>query len=417
MRRAHLVWLHRWIGLLIAGFLILEGLTGSLLAFRRPLERLINPQLFAACRDRSPLDLATLAERSEAQEPHARIDYFSVDRDQVLVRVSPRVDPATQKPWPIDFDRVFLDPCSGLELGHRREGDIAQGRGNLLSFVYALHMNLAAGAAGYWILGVVALAWSIDCFAGLYLTLPGALHGFVRRWRPAWWVKVHAKPVRVNFDLHRAGGLWLWPVLFVFAWSSVMFNLNSVYAPVMSAVFDYQDPAGVFQQPWLRENPNPRLHWQQAQVLGARAMEKVSRERGFRIVRPFGMAYIESFGVYTYAVESDRNVQQNAWSTSVWVDGDTGDIRDVSVPSGEHSGNTVEVWLRALHFADLHDSAIYRIFVALAGVVVTMLSVTGIYLWWKKRRARLWSIVHAARSATGGAEIASAIGHRGESVP
>ena len=30
-----------------------------------------------------------------------------------------------------------------------------------------------------------------------------------------------AASYRVNFDLHRAGGLWLWPLLFVFAWSSV----------------------------------------------------------------------------------------------------------------------------------------------------------------------------------------------------
>ena len=81
----------------------------------------------------------------------------------------------------------------------------------------------------------------------------------------------------------------------------------------------------------------------------------LAAERGFKILRPYGMAYIESLGVYTYAVVSNLNVQNNAWSTSVWVDGDTGEIRDVSVPSGAHVGNTVETWLRALHFADIHD--------------------------------------------------------------
>ena len=31
----------------------------------------------------------------------------------------------------------------------------------------------------------------------------------------------------------------------------------------------------------------------------------------------------------------------------------------------------------------------YRIFVCVLGLVITMLSVTGVYIWWKKRKARL----------------------------
>jgi uncharacterized iron-regulated membrane protein len=30
----------------------------------------------------------------------------------------------------------------------------------------------------------------------------------------------------------------------------------------------------------------------------------------------------------------------------------------------------------------------YRIFVCILGLVIAMLSVTGVYIWWKKRRAR-----------------------------
>lgn len=398
MRKA-LVWLHRWAGLLMAAFLIFEGLSGSLLAFRMPLERLVNPQLFATEAGGSgPLDLATLAERAEAQEPHARIDYFSVDHDQALIRVSPRIDPATGRPWPLDVDHVFLDPYSGRELGARREGDISQGPVNLIAFLYALHMNLASGTVGTWVLGIVALAWSLDCFVGLYLTMPVALGKFMRRWRPSWLIKLPASSVRINFDLHRAGGLWLWPLLFIFAWSSVMFNLIPVYVPVMRSVFDYRDPAQAIDIPGLHASPTPRLHWRDAQAIGERSMQRIAARRGFRIIRPYGMGYIESLGVYVYAVDSTANVQRDAWSTSVWVDGDTGDIRDVGVPSGEHTGNTVETWLRALHFADLRDLLAYRALVAAMGVVLVALSVTGIYVWLKKRRARLWSKARAVNA-------------------
>ncbi|MCX7056492.1 MAG: PepSY-associated TM helix domain-containing protein [Proteobacteria bacterium] len=416
--RKGVVWIHRWVGLLLAGFLILEGLTGSLLAFREPLERWVNPQLFGSpSAGAAPLDLATLATLAEAAEPHARLDYFLVYHDQVVVRVSPRVNSATGGEWPLTFDHLYLDPYTGRELGTRREGDITQGRINVISFLYALHMNLSAGTTGYLILGIVALAWTIDCFVGLYLTMPAAFRDFLQRWRPSWLVKINAKPVRVNFDLHRAGGLWLWPVLLVFAWSSVMFNLNPTYIAVTRSVLDYEDPMSVMQRPGLHESPAPQLNWSDAQILGERALRRVAAERGFKILRPYGMAYIESLGVYTYAVESSLNVQNSAWSTSVWVDGDTGDIRDVSVPSGEHTGNTVETWLRALHFADLHDSTEYRIFVAATGLATTMLSVTGIYLWWKKRRARRWSQGRAAGTARQNLATRSSIGTSAEGNP
>ncbi len=45
------------------------------------------------------------------------------------------------------------------------------------------------------------------------------------------------------------------------------------------------------------------------------------------------------------------------------------------------------VWLFALHEANLFGLP-YRIFVCLLGLVIVMLSVTGVYIWWKKWRAR-----------------------------
>jgi len=43
--RTLLVGIHRYVGLGIAGFLAITGLTGSILAFREPLDRWLNPDL------------------------------------------------------------------------------------------------------------------------------------------------------------------------------------------------------------------------------------------------------------------------------------------------------------------------------------------------------------------------------------
>ena len=89
MVRPFFVWLHRWVGLLMTVFLIIVGLTGSLLAFNADMEKLISPQLFAA--KPSPkakqLDLASIAERAETAEPHARVAYFSVNDEQAFMHV------------------------------------------------------------------------------------------------------------------------------------------------------------------------------------------------------------------------------------------------------------------------------------------------------------------------------------------
>ena len=48
MIRKVFVFLHRWVGLALALFLIIEGLTGSLLAFRGDLTRFFDPALAGA---------------------------------------------------------------------------------------------------------------------------------------------------------------------------------------------------------------------------------------------------------------------------------------------------------------------------------------------------------------------------------
>jgi uncharacterized iron-regulated membrane protein len=401
MTRKYFVWLHRWVGLLMTVFLVIVGLTGSLLAFNTDMEKLINPQLFAA--QPSPgakrLDLATLAECAEAAEPHARVGYFSVSDEQAFMHVGARTDPVTGKPYPLDFNQMFLDPWTGKELGHRMNGDLSQGKINLMPFIYELHMNLALGEWGAWVLGIVALAWTIDCFYAVYLTFPVMFARFFPRWKPAWQIKWSASAYRLNFDLHRASGLWLWPLLFIFAWSSVMFNLSSVYEWATAKVFDYitmeQDFAS-FEA--MKTNPHPRLGWREAQAKAEQLMAQVAREQGLVVTGAEGFAYIEQGGVYSYTTRSTRDISEGGWGgAGIWLDGDTGKLKKVFLPDGEHTGNTVTNWLRALHFANWHGWLAYRILVCVLGLVITMLSVTGVYIWLKKRGARQLSKLKRTR--------------------
>lgn len=390
MIRGAFVWLHRWTGLLMASFLIVVGLTGTVLAFKVELDRLINPQLLVTPKPgQQPLDLATLAEHAEAQEPHARATYFQCNiPGHMMIPMSPRVDPVKGKPYQLDFDHVFLNPYTGEEVGRRMEGEILQGRINVIPFIYKIHTSLALGNFGYWTLGVVALIWTLDCFVGFYLTLPAGKGNFWRNWKVAWLVKWRSSKFRINFDLHRAVGLWFWPLLLVFAWSSVMFNLSPVYDKVTRAVFDYHSDLDVYSLPGMHTNATPRLDWHAAQARGAQLMQAQAELHGFTVLQPRGMGFDPSVCVYFYDVHSSKDVSDRGWETTIWLDGDTGELRKYWPSVGQHSGNTVETWLRAIHFADIRGWYAYRILVGVLGLLMVLLAVTGVYIWLRKRRAR-----------------------------
>ena len=384
--------LHRWSGLSMAGFLIIAGLTGSVLAFEHELERVFAPQLFAIPKPGvAKLDLATLAERAQTLVPNGRVVAVTLtDPDQVNVAFSPRRDPRTGRTYDLGFTEFYQDPWTGAELGRRTRADLSQGLINLMPFVYELHWRLAAGGTGQWMLGIVAMMWTLDCFVGFYLTLPRSRRRFWRRWTIAWRVKARAPGFRLGYELHRAAGLMVWPMLFIFAWSSVAMNIRPLYELLMKSMFDYQSPTSAYS---LTAHPNasPRLDWRAAQLRGEYLLAEAEGTHRFRTRERISLMYDSYVGAYRYEVRGSRDLFERApqgGGTAVMLDGDTGALRSLHLPRGEHRGNTVESWLYALHMARVFGRP-YQIFVCLLGLITAALSVTGVFIWVKKRH--MWS--------------------------
>jgi uncharacterized iron-regulated membrane protein len=403
MIRRYLIWQHRWAGLLMTVFLVIVGITGSILAYRDDVDRLLNPQLFASpVPGAKALDLATLAERAEAIAPQAKVWYMYVNSEQASIRCVPRTNPATGKPYEIGFDHLILNPWTGEELGRLSEYSISHvDRVNFTSFIYDLHTSMTLGSFGWSMVGYVALVWTIDCFVGFYLTLPVGLGKFLKRWKYAWWVKWRASAMRVNFDLHRASGLWLWPLLFVFAWSGVMFNMNSFYERVTQAAFDYQSIDAFIASIPAHPHDNPKLDWRAALARAEQLMAQQAATHRFTVERPAGLAFIAESGVYSYTVQSSRDFRHGSPDTGVFLDGDTGEFRALSLPSGEHTGNTISNLLWALHYGDIYGLRSYRFLVCITGLLIAMLSGTGVYIWLKKFKTRRLTAAIRRRAAAG----------------
>ncbi len=391
----------------MAAFLILVGLTGSLLAFYPELERLVHPHWYV---DRAPgswLDAGPLVERLEAEASRLKVQSITWQdyAGATSASVSGANDPASGKPFELGYSHVILDPATGQVLD-RLTGSFEDGWGHLMGFVYSLHYALALDMIGVWALGIIALAWTLDCFVGFYLTLPVrrrnspsppaplALAGegsksWWQRWKPAWTIRWRAGSYKLNFDLHRASSLWLWPVLLVFAWSSVAMNLwDTVYTWATRTVVEYR-PDWTELQPLDAPLASPTLSWREAQATGERLLTEQARHWGFAVQHPVGLSFDPDRGLYEYRVRTDREIEDRSrhWGTTrVFFDADTGALKLFMLPSGQYAGNTLTNWLYALHMANVFGLP-YRIFVCLLGLAIALLSVTGVIIWWRKRRA------------------------------
>jgi len=191
----------------------------------------------------------------------------------------------------------------------------------------------------------------------------------------------------VNFDLHRAGGLWFWPLLFVFAWSSVRFELLPLYDKVMRSVLPYETAADQFAQFPQHMIEHPRLGWRDAEIQAAKVMQQEATKHGFHVQRPVVLAYIEPLGVYSYGVQTDLDLRARNPDTGIYIDGDTGELRHLFLPRGP-SGNTFTNLIVGLHFADFRGWQSYRFLEFVVGLLIAMLSATGVYIWWRKRKVR-----------------------------
>jgi uncharacterized iron-regulated membrane protein len=404
LTRQFWVVLHRWAGLTLTFFLGIAGFTGIFLAWIDELEVATAPELHLAAPPHpgaKPLDTLAIRDQVLRRYPGASIDFMplAVEPGRSLRLHLEWLDPRTgleREDHPA-WDDLFIDPYTGKELGRRAWGDITQGVKNLMPFVYRLHYSFALGDWGLFVFGLAALIWTLDCFVGFYLTLPvikrqpqSVQRSYLQTWKPSWRVRWSASRYKLNFDLHRAGGLWLWPVLLVFAWSSVSFNLPQVYVPIMKQL-GAQDPREAYFDAMLpAPRLEPRLSFPQALERG-KALAVQESGKANLALRSDGETYLwhtPLTGMYIYYFTSEADISKHGAGTFVAFDSNTGALRHFDTPTGRNGANTLTTWISLLHTAHVWGLP-WRIAVSLIGALVTMLCITGVVIWLRKRSARL----------------------------
>ncbi|PUA19296.1 PepSY domain-containing protein [Glaciimonas sp. PCH181] len=417
------VLLHRWFGLAVAIFLFISGATGALISWDHEIDAWLNPTLFEArsgeqMAGKPTLSGLELANRVEAADPRVRVKYVLTQEEPghaSQMSVEGRINPATGKPFEIGFNQMAVDPVTAEVQGTRMWGEVSLARENLLPFLYKLHytMHIPSGWGiefGMWFMGLIGVVWAFDCFIALWLSFPNW-----RSWRKSFAFRWKQGGHKLNFDLHRSGGVWLWALLLILAVTSVSMNLgNQIMRPVVS-IFSTLSPdafAAITPQP---ENKPIEPLLSRERIVDIAKLD--AAKRGWTLPAG-GIFYAPAYGLYGVGFFRPGNDHGDGGLGNSWLyfDGKDGSPAGGKFPG---TGSAGDIFIQAQF--PLHSGRILgltgRILISIMGAIVALLSATGFLIWLRKRRSRVQQqarLQKLASAAPAFAPLGKATSARGE---
>jgi uncharacterized iron-regulated membrane protein len=342
--RNRLLTLHGFVGILGGILLAIMGLTGSAIVFHQELDHALNPQLMKVIPQGTPVSIDAVLQSVQSHLPkNSRLESIRIPRTpEETYQLGLKAKPDT-------LSEMFIHPYTGEFLGVR------QSKQTIISMLYAIHHDLFAGTLGLYLVGLSGLILIAQAITGLILwTGWRKLASGVRiRWRA---------PIRLlSFDLHNVGGFVSNLFLLITGFTGVIIvGAHILLAPPAEA-----------------EVPPP--------FQNAIAVSKLLRKADAAI--PEGTIMDVSFLDAQKMVVTKRLPQDHArfYFSSVTLDGRTGKVLELNKVT-----ETPPMWKFLIPVADLHFGTFgglpTRILYVFVGLVPTVLFVTGL-LNWRRRRS------------------------------
>jgi uncharacterized iron-regulated membrane protein len=266
--------------------------------------------------------------------------------------------------------QVLVDPWKGRVLGAREAVPTMEfSTRNITNTLYTLHMQLFLGEAGATIVGFSGLALLVSGCSGLYLWWPRSAG-----WRKALWFKRGTSGARFNYDLHRYCGVYSVAVLLVVAFTGVCMGFPKQAASVVSLLSP------------VRTLPSPQTahssHHANPDALLAAAQRALPAARLSVVWLPE-----TTNGSYRFTFLEPGHVGAYGGRSEVWVDQRDAKLLAVRRYEDTSSGEAFLRWQLPLHNGKAFGLA-GRVLVCLAGLIPLVLFVTGLRIWYNKRRVK-----------------------------
>lgn len=356
--------LHRWFALSLGWILILAGLTGALLVAAQPLDRLAHPEFFKAptttqaAADTAPL--APILEQARQEFGSKATFRFKLPQeagDSLWLRVQ-------SSSW---RGTVYLDPASGQEQGRRGETE------GFVNTLFKLHSTLLLEADGKAILAWTALAYVLLLLTGIILWWP-------KRWPGNWRIELNKNLMRALFDLHRIGGVVMGLLIAIL----VVTGAYMAWRP-LGDVLNVLSGSTAVKAPKLPTLPpdSPEA------ALGPPDLDAMLAHA--RAAMPDGQASFVQIAANTQQAMRIRfrapgEPHPNGIS-SVWLDPRTGAVLAVQRWHELDTGAAAVAIAYPLHTGEL-GGVLLEIINGLTGLVLAGLGLSGVWLWWQRRKAR-----------------------------
>ena len=214
-----------YVGLGAGLFLVLSGLTGSMIVFREELEELLHPELMETVVRGERVPVQTVLNAVKQVYPQDKLLFMRMPR-------TPQQTYLLKMNGPNDLF-VYADPYTGMVLGAHRQED------TFIGWIALIHAELLIGERGKTMLGISALLLICMAVTGLFLWWPSSgeerngrarkiLRGFKINWAAPW--------KKVVFDTHRAIGIYTSLFLLIVAFTGVSLVFNKTIAELTNFV-------------------------------------------------------------------------------------------------------------------------------------------------------------------------------------
>jgi uncharacterized iron-regulated membrane protein len=375
--RQTLFTVHMWIGLILGLFLAALGLSGSLLVYDDQLANLVNPPPRATTAG-EPLPLSMIQDiAGETVSGHGQMQIVLPQNpgEAISVRMGgisamgnmpgmhgndrPRGESRRHREGGGEGDagralQLFIDPVSGEVLGTRTAL-----LPPILIFAHQLHGNFLMGRDGRsTVVGWLGVAMLILGLSGLVLWWPKR-----GQWKYAFFVRPTARGLRFHRELHAATGIWIFVIFIAVSFSGVVL----AWPQTMGANPPGFNPRAV---PTVEATDGKRLGATEAVIAASAAVPGLVPRSVAIPARP------------DQAI-SVNYLSNGAIGATVFVDPYHGKVLAVRDPSPNFMA-----WMRPVHQGSLQGSLgpVWKFLVVVSGLVPSLFVVTGITLWWKKRR-------------------------------
>jgi uncharacterized iron-regulated membrane protein len=365
--RQRTIWLvfHRWVGIAAGIVLAVLGVTGALLVFESEIDEALNPALLRVAPSDSIKPFDDIVKAASDAYPGTTAAYFErqSDRPHEAFKVVVRDGAGTET-------QVFVDPYTLKVLGER--SGLAG-----LALVRRMHGDLLLGSMGENLVGALSVGFVVFFIAGVVLWWPVA-GGFRRALTVTWG----AATPRLLRELHNVVGapLSIFMIVASITVPPIVWKFTSPAGgpPIGAAAAGSPGAASAKDSRGAESAPRRPIGWQRAAEIAA---EQVPGQYvGFTLLslgpRPIYMVRFWPQG-HTATVSEMTNVFIEPYSGRFLRKQSPATVTMMSV-------------LQADFAANIHSGAVAgmagRVVMFLAGLTFPVLFVTGLWMWWLKRR-------------------------------